>query len=262
MKRFKKHAKVLILSMLLFTLSSCIKAQAQYGNNKTFLNSEIPGLKIKVDAPVEAKPGENITVTLKLEGQTSVLMKHFTLSIFGFLFGKDKILMAKITDSDFALGVKQYNCTCKVPENIWGITYGEIILTYNATYNAGSGMPVITMPYKNLTVGFAMTSIENVYLEEVKVQLEESERQLKDLRDMLGELNKTFSQCFQANLTLENLALLNRTYWELKQNYTSLQGGLTELDNTRRAAVILAVTTVFFVATTIYLVMRKPKQYW
>jgi len=48
---------------------------------------------------------------------------------------------------------------------------------------------------------------------------------------------------------------LNETYWSLK-------GSSNELGNTRTAVGILAVTTVFFVATTLYLVMRKPKESW
>jgi hypothetical protein len=55
---------------------------------------------------------------------------------------------------------------------------------------------------------------------------------------------------------------LNNTYWELQANYTSLTGNLGELDNTRRLSTILGVTTAFFVATTVYLVVRKPKEIW
>ncbi len=50
------------------------------------------------------------------------------------------------------------------------------------------------------------------------------------------------------NLTAESLARLNETYWGLK-------GGSNELGNTRTAVGILAVTTVFFVATTLYLLL-------
>jgi len=64
------------------------------------------------------------------------------------------------------------------------------------------------------------------------------------------------------NLTAENFALLNQTYWELHENYTSLKGSIGGFDTTRTAAIVLSVTTVFFAATTVYLMMRKPKQYW
>jgi hypothetical protein len=41
-----------------------------------------------------------------------------------------------------------------------------------------------------------------------------------------------------------------------------MNGNLGELDNTRRLTTVLAITTVLFVATTVYLVMRKPKEIW
>jgi hypothetical protein len=35
-----------------------------------------------------------------------------------------------------------------------------------------------------------------------------------------------------------------------------------DIGNTRSVATLLGVTTVFFVATTVYLVMKKPKDYF
>lgn len=145
--------------------------------------------------------------------------------------------MANITqNSTFQLtNVPQlYNYTFEVPENVWDITYGEIMLTYSAKY------ATITVDYDELG-GFSMTYIENVYL--------------KNLEELLDNLNITFRQSFQMNLTLENLAKLNETYWRL-------QGSAGDLDNTRKVVAILAITTVFFVATTVYVVWRKPKEYW
>jgi hypothetical protein len=100
-----------------------------------------------------------------------------------------------------------------------------------------------------------MTDVENIYLKNI-------EEELKASTSTFNLLNQTFWESFQMNLTMENLALLNKTYWELQRNYTALQGSLNELDNTRTAVTVLAITTVFFVATTVYMVMRKPKQYW
>jgi hypothetical protein len=194
----------------------------------------------------------------------------FNLSIFGFVNGTYKILMANVTDPDFpgpfGDSPRQYNCTFPVPEQVWDTTYGEITLTYNATYSGGFGS--LLLPY-NITLGFTMTHVENVYLKTI-------ENQLKNLQALFIQLNETFCDSFQMNLTVDNLAYINRTFWELQQNYTALQGtywelqqnytalrgNLNELGNTRTAVGILAVTTVFFVATTLYLVMRKPKESW
>ncbi len=250
-----KKIEKLSLMLIVFTLSLasiCItKAQAPAENMETFFDSEVPGMKIQVNATAEAQPTENITVILSLERQANVYIEYFNLSIFGFLNGTDKVLMANITDDNFSLDdtPKEYNSTFKVPEQVWDVTYGEIVLTYNVTYPVGSGILII--PYENLTIGFAMTHVENVYLKGIEEQLKSYE-----------QLNQTFWESFQMNLSQEDLAELNRTYWEYQQNYTSLQGSVNELNSARQAAIALAITTIFFVATTIFLVMRKPKQYW
>jgi hypothetical protein len=187
---------------------------------KPFLNSEIPGMTIQVNATAETQPNQNITVMLSLMRQTTIYVEYFNLSIFGFINGTDKILMYNINDSDFSLSdvPRLHNNTFTVPEQVWDTTYGEITLAYNATYPVGLGS--LELPY-NITLGFTMTHVENVYLADLQAQ-----------------------------------------YDQLLQNYTALQGRLTELDNTRSAVAVLAITSVFFVATTLYLVMRKPKEYY
>jgi hypothetical protein len=218
---------------------------------KTFFDSEIPGIKIQVNATTETQPSQNITATLNLKPQTTVEVTYFNLSVFGFINGTYKTLMANITDSDFSLYTtsKEYACTFKVPEQVWGVTYGEIVLTYSAKYG------VVTINLEKLTCGFTMTNVENIYLKNI-------EEEFKALTNTFKLFNQTFWESFQMNLSAENLARLNQTYWELQQNYTALRGNLNELGNTRMAVGILAVTTVFFVATTLYLVMRKPKESW
>ena len=222
MENPEKIGLIFILLILAFAPICSMKAQASASteNMKTFLDSQIPGISIQVNATAETQPNQNITVILNLKRQTSIYVEYFNLSIFGFMNGTDKILMYNINDSDFSLSdvPRSYNNTFIVPEHVWDTTYGEITLTYNATYSAGPGN--LELPY-NITMGFTMTHVENVYLADLQAQ-----------------------------------------YDQLLQNYTALQGRLTELDNTRSAVAVLAITSVFFVATTLYLVMRKPKEYY
>lgn len=225
----KKLSALIITFSFLFALVSFVKAQGTQENIETFFDSEIPGIKIQINATSETQPGKNITLLLSLEKRTSVYVEYFNLSVYGFLNGTERVLMANITDENFLLNdaPREYPRTFEVHEQVWGVTYCELRLSYNVTYNVGSGILVI-IPYEDLTIGFTATNVENVYL--------------KGLVDAYGQLNQT--------------------YWELHQNYTALQKNLGELDSTRQAAIALAVTTVFFVATTLFLVMRKPKQYW
>ncbi len=252
----KKMGLAIIISIILFATICNVKAQTPTTENmQTFFDREIPRIKIIVNATAETQPNGNITVKIAMnpleEDNIKVNIEYFNFSVFGFLNGTYKTMIYNITVNNFP-----FNDTFPVPEQVWGVTFGEITLTYDVTYVIEKGIEItITIPYENLTVGFDMTRVKNVYLETV-------EEQLRNLNSTFEQLNQTFWESFQMNLSAENLARLNQTYWELQQNYTALQGNLNELGNTRTAVGILAVTTVFFVATTLYLVMRKPKESW
>ena len=239
----KKTGLAIIISIILFATICNVKAQSE--NMQTFFDHEISRIKIIVNATAETQPNGNITVKIAMnpleEDNIKVNIEYFNFSVFGFLNGTYKTMIYNITVNNFP-----FNDTFTVPEQIWGVTYGEITLTYDVTYVIEKGIEItITIPYENLTVGFDMTRVKNVYLETV-------EEQLRNLNSAFEQLNQTFRQYFNKDLTPENL---NDTLREL-------QGSQNELGNTRMAVAVLAITTVFFVATTLYLVMRKPRESW
>jgi hypothetical protein len=227
------------------------QASTPTGNMQTFFDSNIPGIHVQVNATAESQPGQNITLmlSLKQQNQTTIHVEYFKLSVFGFVNGTSKILVTNITGNSFYLGSSpsRYNRTFTVPQQVWDVTYGEITLTYNATY--AFPMITVTIPYQNITSGFTMTQVENVYLETVK-------EQLTNLQAESNQLEQNYT-------SLEgNLSNLQARYNHLQQNYTTLQGNLSDLNNTRSAAAVLAVTSLFFLATTVYLIIRKPKDYY
>jgi hypothetical protein len=241
MKNMRKLALILIIFTLAFTPLYGVKAQQLTESMKTFFDSKIPGIKIQVNATAKTQPSGNITVVLSMKRLTDVDVvdvEYFNLSIYGFVRGEEKTLMKNITDYDFTLSEtpRPYNFTFIVPEQVWEATHGEITMTYSV--KSGPFGLVID----GLTCGFTMTLVRNVYLENL-------ENAFENLNNSYWQLHDSYEQ-------------LNQTYWELQQNYTALRGNLNELGNTRTAVGILAVTTVFFVATTLYLVMRKPKESW
>jgi hypothetical protein len=241
MKSIRKLGLILIIFTLTFAPLYGVKAQQLTENMKTFFDSEIPGIKIQVNATAKAQPSGNITVVLSMKRLTDVDVvdvEYFNLSIYGFVRGEEKTLMKNITDYDFALSEtpRHYNFTFIVPEQVWEATHGEITMTYSVK-SGPFGLVV-----DGLACGFTMTLVRNVYLENL-------ENAFENLNNSYWQLHDSYEQ-------------LNQTYWELQQNYTALRGNLNELGNTRTAVGILAVTTVFFVATTLYLVMRKPKESW
>lgn len=224
--RMSKHIiMILVVITLGFSFFSNVKAQTPQKTAQTFLDFTAFGIRIQANATAEARPTENITVILTLASQTEVHVNYFNLSIFGFLNGTDRILMSNGSDTDFWLNntSRLYNWTFPVPEWVSGKVYGEIKLAHLAIYGPAK------IDYEEFPCGFYMTSVEDVYLQEL-------EQQLNDLK---------------------------QEYGQLKQNLTdALQGNANELDNTRRLVAVLGITTAIFVATTLYLVFRRPREYW
>jgi hypothetical protein len=220
-----------LIGVAVLSFAKGVSGQTQTDAVKTFLDFSVVGIRAQVNATAEALPTENVTVNLVLTGQTEVYVNYFNLSIFGFLNGTQKMLMANVTDSNFSLNntSRAFSFNFTVPEQVWDVTYGELVLAHSATYGP------VTVNNDGLMCGFSMTSIKNVYLESL-------EKQLGDLKQMYQDLNST--------------------YWELEQNFTKLEATINELDNTRRLAVILGITTVVFVVTTLYVIMRKPREPW
>ncbi|NWG11736.1 hypothetical protein HXY33_08355 [Candidatus Bathyarchaeota archaeon] len=241
----KKIVKLsFIVSILILTIASFTNAKAQTitEDMKTFFDSMIPGLKIQVNATMEAQPTQNISVILKMTALLNVSVKFLNLSIVGFSWSNETSIGNIGNGTSFSLqsaSSKIFNATFRVPGNVWHVTSGKLALTYSTKTESGGVNE--TKDYPPFSMGFTMTYVENVYLE--------------GMEELLENLNSTFLQSFGMNLTLDNLAKLNETY-------RGLQGSVGDLDNTRRVVAILAVTTVFFVATTVYMVMRKPKESW
>ena len=223
MKVPKKFIAFIITLDLALTLVKSAETQSP-NEMATFFDSQVPGIKIQVNGTAEAIPTEHVNITLRLLGQADVYVNYFNLSIFGFVNGTEKTLVANITDNDFPLSndSRDYNHSFKIPEDVWGVMYGELVLTYSAKYD------IVIVNFEKLTCGFTLTKIENVYFKNIEEQLNN----------------------------------LNATYLELLQNYTSLQENLGQLESTRQAVIALAVVTILFVATTVYLIVRKPKQSW
>jgi hypothetical protein len=240
-----KLGLILIICTLTLTIVCKVRAQDEGDNVKTFLDSEMPGIKIQADATAETRPTENLTVWLHLVPQTNVYVELLRLDVYGFQNGTVKVSIGNISDYNFPLNgtAREYNGTFPVPVGVWDVTFAEITLTYSASL-AG-----LELRFPNATSGFYMTNVENTFLENL-------ESQLKSLNVSYDQLNDTYN-----NLTRDYLQL-NQTFVQLQQNYTVLQGSMNELDNTRRVAVILAITTVFFVATTFFMVMRRPRESW
>ncbi|MGB9741357.1 MAG: hypothetical protein ACP5IM_06710 [Candidatus Bathyarchaeia archaeon] len=246
------------LSIFLLTGSSAQEVKAQ-SSAITTSSLYLPEIYIQVNATAETLPGQNITVSLSLsktDPKKTVEIEHLNISIYGFLYGKEKILIVNMTDTNVSLS-GEYNRTLpvEIPENVWGVAQCEIALTYNVTYEyPGTPTIIIKMPYEDLKASFDITYVENVYL----INLE---KELASLNDTVTSLNNTFLESFNMTLSQENIEKLNQTYWEYVQKYNELQGSSNELTNLRNVSVILGITTIILLASTVYLLLRKPREY-
>jgi len=249
-----KLSLIVIVCVLTLSMVSRVRAQPVGDNVQNFFDSEMPGLRIQANATAETQPGETLTVWLMLvpQPETKVHVDSFSLDVYGFLNGTERISIGNINDSNLPNDTESdYNETFTVPDGVSGMTFGEITLNYSLTYSIGLGTSEgsLELPFPNVVSGFYMTDVEDTLLESIQAQL-------KDLNGNYTQLGGEYS-----NLT-NAYAQLNQTYLQLQRNYTSLQGSVGMLDSTRSVAVVLAITTVFFVITTILMVLRRPKESW
>jgi len=232
---------VLLFVLLFLPIVASVKAQT--GDLQGFFSAKYGGISIEVEATKETDPGGNMKIVVTVNCKADVDISYLNISVYGFINGSTQILISSRTiirstplQSNETLR-REY--TIVVPNNVWGITYGQLFLGY--------AIGDLSSPERN--PGFPLTSVRNLYL--------------KTLESRFGSLNRIYVQLSQAYMNLsQNYDELRMNYSQLQGNYSQLQGNVIDFDNTRRVAVILTVTTVFFVATTLYMIMRRPREYW
>lgn len=279
-----------IIIALAFVRVNTVRGQSEL---KTFHSKDdLPGIEMRINATAETVPGSNMTVAIWVNcTATGVKVEQLNMTVYGFIGGEEKTALATLDAMENRTlafnSTSEYNHTLTVPDDVWGATFADLHLKY-LIYSSGF----------EYDPSFSLTVVRNIYYEQLKEdfsdlnssfiqlnssywqldtnysQLSTSYSQLNDtyseLNDTYNELNGTYWQLNDANSQLNSsywelkgiYEQLNQTYWGLRLNYTDLQGSVTDLDNTRRLAAVLGVTSVFFVVTTIYLVTRRPKESW
>ena len=258
MRKVRTVTAIFVMLILTLTLVKGITAQTPE-EMKTFFSSKYVGISVQVNATRETVPGANVTIRLLVNCTSDeVYVYYLNLSVYGYKHIGYDLEKATLTSvcvmkhSQLAHhNASRHNYTIPVPSEVWDLTHAELHSKYT----------VVGEPF-GFDETFSITTVRNILWEELEKKLEwlnQTYQKLNNtywqLNSTVEQLNQTFWQMFQMNLTAESLARLNETYWSLK-------GSSNELGNTRMAVGILAITTVFFVATTLYLVMRKPRESW
>jgi len=272
-----------IIIALAFVRVNTVRGQSEL---KTFYSKDdLPGIAMRINATAETVPGGNMTIATWVNcTATGVKVEQINMTIYGSIGDEEETPLATLDVMENRTlafnGTSEYNYTLTVPDDVWGATFADLHLKYFIYSSEFEYDP-----------SFSVTVVRNIYYEQLKedfsdlnssfIQLNSSYWQLdtnySQLNASYSQLNNTFSQLngtyWQLNGSFSQLnssywelkdtyEQLNQTYWGLRLNYTDLQGSVTDLDNTRRLAAVLGVTSVFFVVTTIYLVTRRPKESW
>ena len=240
MRRDKIVAIIVLVGLMSLAFVSGIKAQLP-DELKTFFSTSYPGypgFSLRVDATNETDPGKNVTLRLWANCTSSDVfyMECFNMSVYGFKLSgpEEAALYSAVLASNVPLVFNQTidkTYVVPVPSDVYGPVFCRLYVKYVI-----ADEPVLRKE------GFAITSVRNIYYENLK-------NDFQQLNQSYQQLNETYGQ-------------LNQTYWELQENYTNLLKSMTDLSNTRMLATVFLVTTVFFVATTLYLTLRKPRESW
>jgi len=230
-------AIIVLVGLMSLAFVSGIRAESA-DELKTFYSKNYPGISLKVDATNETDPGKNLTLKLWADRTSSDVfdVECFNMTVYGFKLSgpEEAVLYSALLVSNVSLTSNQtidQTHMIPVPSDVYGPVFCRLYLEYVTADESVTRNPE-----------FAITSVRNIYYENLKNDFQQQNQSYQ-------QLNETYGQ-------------LNQTYWELQENYTNLQKSMTDLSNTRMLATIFLVTTVFFVATTLYLTLKKPRESW
>jgi len=235
----KPKTLTLFLSILLIVAVTCnVKAET---GTRTYVYS-FASLEVRIEYPFETYPNQSITINITTRALASLNVSYILLNLY---------TLHNLTREEILLYSISHISTPKLfSNNEW----------FNKTYKVFIQEYAINVLYGKLKLKWTLTGTveKDTYERELTVIMS----YLKSLElDRLRNENTMLKENL-TNLTNE-LTELNNTLTELRNNLTDIQHRYEgELSGTRSAIVVLAVVTVFFVATTAYLALRRPKQVW
>jgi len=234
--------KTLILVMLMLSAATTIHDVNANSSDQIHTYNYIPipnDLTVEIKNPSEAYPNQTINVNITIKALVNLTINHVAIELYTFNDSKFDDVTYVNRESQVALSDgKSLNKTCNftIHEQASNIIYGKLILEW--TKKGTEGWETIG---KEPT--FIMAYLRSSELEKLRNKVPELEKENVELKENVTDLNHTLTDLLN-NLT------------DLKNRYEG------ELTGTRSVIIILAVISVFFVATTAYLFIRKPKQQW
>jgi hypothetical protein len=170
------------LCTFLLTLAFCGVGKSAPEETNNVYHIDYGGLTIDITAPIQAYPGENISITVTTEAVTQIDIEYIYVRIYGLVNATTELTLSNIThieDSPLTFHEATYNIA--IPDNISpGLTYGIISCKWD----------FMDSPEKIPSSGFALTYIKNVALEQLQAEYD--------------ELNTTYQSVVQENTELKS----------------------------------------------------------
>lgn len=231
-----RNLPVIALCIFLFSLAFSGVANAASEETQTVYDINYGGLHVTIIAPVEASPGENITVNVKTSASDTpqIYVNRINLTFYGVLNSTTRTTFTEIAHlTDASISSHEANYTIAIPSDIApGLTCGEISCDWKAL-GASFEIP---------SSGFPLTFIRNVALE-----------QLQEEHDELSAAHQSLVQ---------NYTDLESSYNELESDYTQLSSEVNNTDSAHSLMWVFVATTVIAFITIVVLLLRKPNRVW
>lgn len=214
-----------IFSLLLFAMVSGVVIGLGSEETWEVYDLEYAGLRVRIEAPRQVDPGENITVTIRAEAPLDdVYVDYIYVTIYSLKNETDEIPIETITHLEASKlafhEVHKVDYVITIPNDTSaGLTYGIIQCKWEFQ-NAPEKIP---------PAGFVLTYVRNSELEQLRAEYDE----------------------FMANYT----SLLGN-YTELDSKYAG------ELGGARNLMYVFVATTIIAVGTILFLIIRRPKTFW
>jgi hypothetical protein len=177
-----KKLCVMMLCTFLLTLAFSGVGKSAPEETKNVYHIDYGGLTIDVTAPIQAYPGENISITVTTEAVTQIDVDYIYVRIYGLVNATTEVTLSNITHiegSSFTFHEEEYEIA--IPDNLSpGLTYGLISCEWE----------FMGSPEKIPSSGFALTYIKNTALEQLQAEYD--------------ELNATYQSVVEENTELKS----------------------------------------------------------
>ena len=169
-----------MLCTFLLTLAFSGVGKSAPEETKNVYHIDYGGLTIDITAPIQAYPGENISITVTTEAVTQIDIEYIYVRIYGLVNATTEVTLSNIThieDSSLTFHEAEYDIA--IPDNLSpGLIYGLISCKWD----------FMDSPQKIPQSGFALTYIENIELEQLQADYDELNATHQSILEEYNEL--------------------------------------------------------------------------